>query len=1410
MKKLRLMVALIAILQTIYLIPLSVFAEEVKPSLPFDLIIDNNVKSGLAYLESMQKNTGKWGGYGKTQTADIVNELEYIGNIYQGETITSILIENAADYYYYIEDAYNIDDLSKYLLIDQIRDDWHIDWLLSSQNPDGGFGLVDGYTSDIIDTKLALKTLADLGETEAMTEAAYYLASLQNEDGGFSYQPGLESNPELSAEIADILADCMRANVYLSYVMSDAISKLTEYLNVNAVLLEELSADNLSAVYQHFHTALFKLKTNGRYDVSPYFTLQSENGGVFDDPMCTALFLKLIVKEQNSVIANLDYISITNDSGYSVAAFTADENVNIEIGSEYESAKAELSVTIETLGGEIVKLDSANPVWNTGDSEEGTYTVRTDIIRKSNNAVITSMLQTFRIEHRLAIDGISLALSQGFTRVGDDVDVGVSAAVNIKNFSVETDSLTVRWNVKYNGESVFTDDKVLTESDLAEDSVYLGDFTPDTTERRGYLIMAEILSNELVIAQSTTNFFVSDKTVALVRDVNKDFLYETTDDAEISVKIRDERVVDLIFTTSSDDTTLISKYADKIDDIKSELENLGYIVNICSVDTSYLTAKDTFAWIEYDHPNYNTQSPYTKHIIYEGDNIKMLGYTAVPYKDFLLVPDNNNSQKLFNFDIQRDNTDWHSMEGGGFLFNTIIENNVISGYYVLITQYGLRLYSLNKMDLNNFRNGASGTLLKTFPLSNLYDEHHIKISADSHTLSLWDDENLVIDNFELPIIYGNRYGPITSHARHNCSQRSYFTFANITMQTITGEKLSNILENYNFESQSSRYVINLSDNYMDNFATEDEVAEIAQKIIDKNINFIGLGNTKNEAQYQNLLELITNKGSYYGFEDAATADIFSEYIVSTEESKRIKGEEIISTDLVFTGILHDGTIFRQTFDSLCVGETLEIVIPEELTGLVAGTSALLFENITLTYQDENGVSRTKTVADVILPVLTPAGKLRNSVSTDKPEYAPYQDVAIFDRIHNTSNTRIAKNMVNIIKISNSYNEIVSEYNINLAEIMPRGFVERNELWNTADFDGGIYTIRSEIYEGDLLVAESSAEFTIVVPEIPEINLIGELVLSGKEFDIKDNITIAYNVENIGHSDVSNAQTVVKIIDTDNNIIVYQHEAPLNLSTSEIENSMISVTPQSDFLFKKGKTYLITYEAILEDGRIIPLAGDGFILTKNIADVVGDNVLFSENTDSSQYGILMSGWKIILNGSVHSNTDFVANCGELIIRGFCDTVLSATFNTGMNLLDNGHRTADISEIPDCLENIKERLAGSVISQTGGWVNETDEQLRIYGNDVTVSSDVYSSKNIVIDPSNTFMIDNTDGILVCGEGDIIIRSSNVDFKGIIYAPNGTVRIEASNFNIEGRIIAKNIVYQGSIFAGQIFEGDLDLLS
>lgn len=1158
-----------------------------------DIVID-----GINFLNDKQLDSGTWIVTRENCTAAINNIFEYLYSKENdcNQTILSMLYKISD--YYYDKLILNNEDLFQYAMIDDICDDFQIGLLIHAQNLDGGFGVSDGYASDIIDTKLAMKALADVGETEAMNKAAKYIASLQNDDGGFSYQRGLESDPGLSAEIADVYGDCIIADHSIASDFSDTLNALETYLDENLPSLDILSADSMAEVYQHFYTVLFKLKKGEKVDVSSYYTLQAEDGGVFDDPLATALFLEMIVREQNSLTAGIDHISITNDKGYSVSSFNADENVHIDVASDYETEKAYQKITVETPSGETIDIDADNPVWNTADSEEGIYTVKAEIIRSSNQETVTSLTQEFRILHQLSVDRLSLVLSQGYSRVGDkDIAVSVSADIGIQNYSEDSDSVTVRWHIDTDEKTVSSGSREITGADLAAESVNLLDFAPDTSSKRTYTITAELVKNDLTVMQASTNYFVSDKGVAIVTDTDKDCLYETSDNAEISVKLRDERVVDLIFTTASDDTELISKYAGEIDNIRRQLEHLGYIVNLSNVDTSYLTAKDTFAWTEYDHPNYDTQSPYTKHIIYEDDDIKMAGYYSVPFKDFLLVPDENDSEKTFTFDIRRDKTDWHSMNGGGFLFNTEVSEDKISGYYVLITEYGLRLFSIDGMNLDSFRNsGDQGSLLATFPFQNVYDEHHIVIKANKDKISLWDGDNKIIDGYSLPRQYGNGYGPITSHASHCCSQRSYFTFANITMQTITGEKLADVLDGYGFQSPDSRYVINLSDSALDDLTADSDYKNTADKIMDNGITFIGLGNDSNREQYQTLVSETNGQGMYYDYGDDATAESLGSYIISQEEGKRQKQDDsVVATDLVFKGTLPDGRAYSKTFESLCSGETIDFTIPVSPDGLVAGDDAVLLDGISLSYKDENGISRKKDHESVTLPVLMPEDKITNQVTTDRPEYYENEDVVISDRIHNVFSNRSAKGLTNVIDILNDSGDVIKEYTKDLAEIMPDSYAERKETWNTGTIPAGTYMIRSDVCDGERLLSRSTAEIEIKASGLSAISLTGQLDIADKAYDISDTITVDSLVTNVGGDAVTDGKTVIRVIDIKNGDTVYQSETALNLEASASDTGSISFVPKSDFSELKGSLYLVTFEAQTPDGRIIPLSGNGFRL-----------------------------------------------------------------------------------------------------------------------------------------------------------------------------------------------------------------------
>ena len=1422
MNKTKRLVALMSALQLVLSIPVfTANAEENNNSNQSQKMLDA-FKNSIEYLKNDLETEKSWISNNFDYTADVANSIEFVYNnildlsndqydsaIDLVEQATDIIVDN---------DISNNDDLSRYLLVSELQNPNEIEWLLSSQNPDGGFGLAEGYASDIIDTKLALKALEDIGETDSMTGAACYIASLQNDDGGFGYQSGLDSDPALSADIADILIDCAKDDIYLSYALAGTISKLDTYLDTTAISIEDLSADDMEGVYQHFHTALFDLKKDGKYNVAPYYELQAEDGGVFDDPMATALYLELIVREQNTLVAGIDAINITNDKGYAVAAYNSNENVNISIENDFETEKAYFKAEIIAPDGTSIPLSGDTAVWNTADSEEGTYTVKAQILRKANDDVAVSAERTFRIQHRLAIDSVELVLSQGYSKKGDDDTVAVNAEIGLRNFSEES-NISVHWTVTTDGTVISDETKALTDADMAAELVELGEFIPDTSERRVYTISAEIVSGDLTLAQSSTNYFISDKSVALTYATDKDYLYETEDDAEVTISLRDERVVDLVFTTASEDMALVSDYSAKIEAIKERLERLGYVVNLSNVSTSYLSAKDTFAWTEYDHINYKDRycADIPKHIVYEENDIVMKGYGYSPLKDFLFVDDDKVSKKILEFDLQRDRSnDWHTLDGGGFLFNTSIVDGTLKGYCLLVNRDGLNLYQIKGVDLEKFRNGSynyvssCATRLQHFAVTDLLAKHHIKIVADNKTLSLWNDDTQLLDEYELPVNdLGNGYGPITSYTSHACSVRSSFTFSNITMKTIAGEKLTDILNNYNFESDDSRYVICLSDTPMDGIDTDEQYEDVADKIKERKICFIGLGNDTSMEQYEKISELAPANTLKYMYEDDATAGSVSDHITDTEEAKRIKNEDsVIATDLRVTGILPDGTLLAEEFDVLYEGETLSFTVPVELEKLTAGTDAILIENVTLDYKDENGIPRTKNAGDITLPVVSPEGKIVNGVSTDKPEYLPYEDVEIFDRIKNTSAVRSAKDLTNIITIIDEGGNEVARFTKDLPEIMTVDYTERIEKWNTAENAAGTYTVISQVFEGSLKLAESSAQFVLGSDKV--ITLDGALNIEGMLFKVEDTIPMNYNVTNTSHYDVEDGVLAIRVVDPSSEETVYEYTAPLDLASGASYSSSLSVVPADDFSSRKNNEYIVIYEAVTSDGQIIPLSGDGFMLDVMDLSMLCDDVLFAMNKDSSKNGISMSGWKMLVEGSVHSNAGLTANCSIFEVTNGCTSLNDPVFNTWQTILGVESRLTDPIELPDIMRLIRRRLLYAPYEIKGGEIHEDADTVRIYGNSSSVDEDIYSEKNIVIiDPEN-FSSNTEEGILICSEGDVTIRSTDVNFKGIIYAPNGTVRIEANNFNLQGRIIADNIVYQGSCFTGAAYEGDLALLT
>jgi len=293
-------------------------------------------------------------------------------------------------------------------------------------------------------------------------------------------------------------------------------------------------------------------------------------------------------------------------------------------------------------------------------------------------------------------------------------------------------------------------------------------------------------------------------------------------------------------------------------DIKVVLNDGRYVLskitikpNVTESKKISITAGSTdFDWLIFDHENYKQKIGPTeeKHIDIGDTEIVMTGYTEDPIKDFLLTHENDKAdslihsqQKTISFSIEKDEdvqsrkykNDWHTLEGGGFLFDVSItgqdEENVKSGtltaHCILVTPNGLKLYNLLNVDIAQFSDGKIGNLInldneyptnsnnqysipeikynsetgryepmitklseKSYDIGNVQSEHNFMIRIDKSTneyITIWDNDKVIVDNLRINKLSGDDFGPITSHDSHYCSQVSKFTFSDININLVS-------------------------------------------------------------------------------------------------------------------------------------------------------------------------------------------------------------------------------------------------------------------------------------------------------------------------------------------------------------------------------------------------------------------------------------------------------------------------------------------------------------------------------------------------------------------------------------------------------------------------------------------------
>ena len=182
-----------------------------------------------------------------------------------------------------------------------------------------------------------------------------------------------------------------------------------------------------------------------------------------------------------------------------------------------------------------------------------------------------------------------------------------------------------------------------------------------------------------------------------------------------------------------------------------------------------------------------------EHIIIQDDVIDFYGYGQASYKDFLFKDYENRGKKIFKFIIDESKANYHTLDGAGFIFNSNIEDEKISGYILLFRQQDICIYRIENVDINEFENTQNttlanfGELIQSFSKTN-NQIHELSVEVSPINLKV-EEEGIEILNIDLDysLHKGESFGLISSYLQHDCPILSTIEFSQFEM----------ILQDYN-------------------------------------------------------------------------------------------------------------------------------------------------------------------------------------------------------------------------------------------------------------------------------------------------------------------------------------------------------------------------------------------------------------------------------------------------------------------------------------------------------------------------------------------------------------------------------------------------------------------------------------
>ncbi|MBQ4284009.1 MAG: cellulose binding domain-containing protein, partial [Lachnospira sp.] len=196
----------------------------------------------------------------------------------------------------------------------------------------------------------------------------------------------------------------------------------------------------------------------------------------------------------------------------------------------------------------------------------------------------------------------------------------------------------------------------------------------------------------------------------------------------------------------------------------------------------------------------------------------------------------------------------------------------------------------------------------------------------------------------------------------------------------------------------------------------------------------------------------------------------------------------------------------------------------------------------------------------------------------------------------------------------------------------------------------------------------------------------------------------------------------------------------------------------------------------------------------------------------------------IGGSVHTNQAFFYQGNTISIDGVLKAAKGITINTssGTNTISIKSRRENVPEVvmPDITGDIYRYIQSqNVIYETDKSYGENniiiDNPIGVNGsidfNSTTFTGRgiIYATDNITYNAGSLATPDGASLFVVSEKGNITLDGTTINLNAVLYAPNGTVTVNANEFHLNGRIIAKEVNINGTVIEINAGAGDFAML-